>query len=313
MNFFLLSIFLVAGPYLRIDVAFTGEVAGMLAPRYATWINPNFPPLLGGAASLKTFLDEARAIAHLDADTFFLVDAGGALGGNLMGEGSDPRRTAEIMNLLGYDLMNVGLRDLYLGLQGLETLAELARFPLISSNLRLASNPSQTPSFLHRTMMLDVQGVRIGVIGLITENAVLYLWKRNQQGLFFTRDIETAQKMVDSLRSVGADLIWVLSNMGFQRDTMLARRVQGIDLIIGSFDGFGLREAYEDPQTHTIVVRTYNSLSEVGWISLYVDRKTRQLVGYNYRTETLFVDRFEPDPAILREVTSSSLPHAPKP
>jgi len=156
MNFFLLSIFLVAGPYLRVDVAFTGEVAGMLAPRYATWINPNFPPLLGGAASLKTFLDEARAIAHLDADTFFLVDAGGALGGNLMGEGSDPRRTAEIMNLLGYDLMNVGLRDLYLGLQGLETLAELARFPLISSNLRLASNPSQTPSFFHLTMMLDV-------------------------------------------------------------------------------------------------------------------------------------------------------------
>ncbi len=302
MNLFLLATFLVAGPYLRIDIAFTGEVAGLLGPRHATWINPNFPPLLGGAASLKTFLDEARAKARQEADTFFLFDAGGVMGGDLMGEGSDPQRPIRIMNRLGYDAMNVGLRDLFLGWNGLQTMIRTATFPLISSNIRLREDTTQTPPGLHRALMLDVQGIRIGVMGLITENAVLYLWKRNQRGLFFKRDIQTAQEMVDSLRREGADLIWVLSNMGFQRDTMLARRVPGIDLIIGSFDGFGLREAYEDPQTHTIVVRTYNGLSEVGWLSLYVSPKTRQVVGYNYRTETLFVDRYEPDPDILEMV-----------
>ena len=299
----LLFLLLSSGNYIQVDVVFTGEMAGQYGMKKATWINPNFPPTLGGMASFYSLMRELRNRTVNKPDTLFLFDAGGAMGGNLMGEGANPELTATLMNKIGYDAMNVGIRDLNLGLEGLKRLANTANFPLISSNLQVS--PFEDAKLLKKYLIYDVKGIKIGVFGLINENAVFYLWKHNQQNLRFLRDVKTAEKMVKLLHEKGADVIILLSGLGFRRDTMLARMVPGIDLIIGSFDGFGLRNAYEDPINHTIVVRTYNSLSEVGIISLFIDKKYKTIAGYDYRRETLLVDRYLPDHRILKLLSLS--------
>ncbi len=308
MNTLFLTLWLIAGNLVQVDIVFTGEMAGLFQVREARWINPDFPPLIGGAASLKTYLDEARAEAQAQGAAFFLFDAGGSLGGNLMGEGSQPRWTAGIMNLLGYDLKNVGIRDLYRGGSGLKEMARVARFPMISANLRSREDTTRPPAYLQPYRIYEVQGIRIGVFGLITEMAPIFLLLHHQKPFYFARDVETAQRMVQELRQQGVDFIIALTNLGVSRDTMLARRVPGIDLILGSFDGRGMREAYEDPVNHTIVVRTYSGLSDVGRVRLFFDSETHTLVRYEYEETSLFVDRYPPDPDLLQVVTRGLAP-----
>jgi len=301
----LLFLLLSSGNYIQVDIVFTGEMAGQYGMKKASWINPNYPPTLGGMASFYSLMQELRTRTINRPDSLLLFDAGGAMGGNLMGEGADPELTATLMNKLGYDAMNIGVRDLNLGLQGLKRLVSKARFPLISSNLRVT--PLEEANLFKKYFIYNIKGVKIGVFGLINENAVFYLWKHNQQNLRLLRDVKVAEKMVKTLRNQGADIVILLSGLGFRRDTMLARMVHGIDLIIGSFDGFGLRNAYEDPISHTIVVRTYNSLSEVGLISLFIDKKYKTIAGYDYKRETLFTDRYFPAPEILELLPSTEI------
>ncbi len=302
MSPWILALVLGATNLVRVDLVFTGEIAGQFQVREARWINPDFPPLIGGAASLKTFLDEVREDAHKAGATLFLLDAGGSMGGNLMGEGSNPRFTAGILNLLGYDLKNVGIRDLYLGGSGLKEIARTARFPLLSANLRDRQDTLSPPPYLRPYAILEANGIRIGVFGLITEEAPVFLLQHHLKPFYVARDVPTARQMVRELRAQGVDFVVALTNLGVSRDTMLARVVPGIDLIIGSFDGRGMRQAYEDPVHHTIVVRTYSGLSDVGLLRLYFDPQTRTLVKYEYEETSLFVDRFPPDPDILKVV-----------
>lgn len=292
-----LALLLSTTNYIQVDIVFTGEMAGQYGMKKATWINPNYPPTLGGMASFFTLVKELKTRNTNIPDTLLLFDAGGALGGNLMGEGANPKLTATLMNIIGYNAMNVGVRDLNLGLYGLRKLARFARFPLISSNLQVT--PLEDANLLKKYLLIDVKGIKIGVFGLINENALFYVWKHNQKNLRFLKDVKIAEKMVKTLRNHGADVVILLSGLGFRRDTMLARIVQGIDLIIGSFDGFGLRNAYEDPINHTIVVRTYNGLSEVGLLSLFIDKNHKTITGYVYKRETLFTDKYFPSPVIL--------------
>lgn len=298
----LLFLLLSSGNYIQVDIVFTGEMAGQYGFKKATWINPNYPPTLGGMASFYSLMRELRARNVNKPDTLFLFDAGGTLGGNLMGEGADPELTAILMNKLGYDAMNIGVRDLNLGLKGLRRLALNTNFSLLSSNLQVI--PFEEKNLFQRYLIYDVKGIKIGVFGLITENAVFYVWKKNQKNLKFLPDVKVAEKMVKTLSERGVDVVILLSGLGFRRDTMLVRMVKGIDIVIGSFDGFGLREAYEDPINHTIVVRTYNSLSEVGLLSLFIDKAYKTIAGYDYSRITLFTDRYFPSPEILELLPS---------
>src|SRR5262245_59531923 len=45
----------------RLHLIFTNDVHGHVAPEGATFMNPNFPPPLGGGASAKAYVDKVRA------------------------------------------------------------------------------------------------------------------------------------------------------------------------------------------------------------------------------------------------------------
>jgi len=216
-----------------------------------------------------------------------------------MGRGANIEKSIGFFNKLNYDFINIGVRDLHLGKSGLQKIVKIAKPSVISPNLIL-KNTGSLPAGIAPYKVLEINGLKIGFFGLISEKSVIFLEKSQSRPFKFLKEIETAQKMVDVLKNKEkVDFVVALTNIGMDRDTLLARVVKGLDLIIGGFDGRGLREAYEDPQTHTIYVRTYTGLSDVGVINLYFDTRTRVLVGYNNFLETLFVDRYELDPKIL--------------
>jgi 2',3'-cyclic-nucleotide 2'-phosphodiesterase (5'-nucleotidase family) len=75
-------------------------------------------------------------------------------------------------------------------------------------------------------------GLRVGIIGVVTPETPQYTHPRNVKGLVFTSPEEAVQQNIRALKG-RADLILVLSHLGYARDRQLAARVKGIDVIVG--------------------------------------------------------------------------------
>jgi len=83
----------------------------------------------------------------------------------------------------------------------------------------------------------------------------------------------------------------------------LAHEVSGIDIIFGGHIHIGLAEPWVDPNTHTMFFSNYANGSNMGHITLLIDKKTKTLAGFEYPQRnnaliTLFEEQFIPDAEI---------------
>lgn len=168
-----------------------------------------------------------------------LLDAGDAVSsGNIYYRpGGEP--IVARMSDLGYDAMTMGNREFHFLEAGLRSKVKLARFPVLSANLR-----SKTPDVglsVVPSINLDLKGLKVVVFGL----SVPMITKRMLAGMispfWFEDPIATAAEIVPELRSQ-ADVLIALTHLGLRSDMELAGAVPGIDLIVGGHTHIVLRE-----------------------------------------------------------------------
>jgi len=80
--------------------------------------------------------------------------------------------------------------------------------------------------------ILDVDGVKVAVLGLTTGDIVSIVSRPRNGGVAVVDPIAVAEILVPELRKK-ADLVVALTHIGVDEDRALARRVPGIDLIVG--------------------------------------------------------------------------------
>jgi len=268
----------------------TGDGYSYLDARPARFFNPEFPPPIGGLDALR------RAIHDVEKEglPMLLLDTGNGGAGDLMGRDARWREMADFFNEMGYTAVGVGTRDLALGRDTLTAYARRLRVPLLAANLRLQET-GMSPDWLLTDTLVEVQGVRIGIFALVSEYAGIYNTSAAIAPWLVDRELEVARKKVKDLRQRGADLVVVLSNMGYTHERRLAREVEGIDVILGGFDFPGLREPFVDPEHHTLIVRPYTGFSNVGRLDLWVDPEVGGIYRYTYRNLSLLLDDFPPE------------------
>jgi 2',3'-cyclic-nucleotide 2'-phosphodiesterase (5'-nucleotidase family) len=140
------------------------------------------------------------------------------------GDGGDPIIRA--MNLLGYDAMAVGNHEFDFGLERLNASRAQARFPFLSAN---TFGPDGEPAFPPYAV-LEVGGVRVGVLGLVTPHVANWESPALLGGLRFGDSVEAARRWVPVLRGrERCALVVVIAHEGFERDprTGKARRDSG--------------------------------------------------------------------------------------
>ena len=97
----------------------------------------------------------------------------------------------------------------------------------------------------------EVAGVRIGIFGMMTPDFSL-LSNPPGGGVRVDGEITAiARRLVDELRLKACDLIIGLTHIGFAWSSELARKVDGIDIIVDGYDRDSIHETIED----TIIVR----------------------------------------------------------
>jgi 2',3'-cyclic-nucleotide 2'-phosphodiesterase (5'-nucleotidase family) len=133
------------------------------------------------------------------------------------------------------------------------------------------------------------------MFALVSEYAGIYNTSSVMAPWQVDRELDVAREKVRSLRKRGADVVVVLSNVGYTHERRLAREVEGIDVIFGGFDFPGLREPFVDPDHHTLIVRPYTGFSNVGRLDLWVDPEAGGIYRYTYQNLSLLLDDFPPE------------------
>ncbi|MCK4510608.1 metallophosphoesterase, partial [bacterium] len=120
---------------IRLSVIFTNDIHGGIDRSGATFMNREFPPPLGGAASAATYISSVREHAEAEGDYVLLMDQGDIFQGTPVGNFRKGESVVEYFNTMSFDLWTVGNHDFDEGFENLWDLIEMSEMPVLSANL----------------------------------------------------------------------------------------------------------------------------------------------------------------------------------
>jgi 2',3'-cyclic-nucleotide 2'-phosphodiesterase (5'-nucleotidase family) len=171
-----------------------------------------------------------------------------------------------IYNQIGIDAVNVGELDLVLGVGFLKELEKKDHFPFISANL---TDDTNTPIF-KRYVIKQVDGKKVGIFGLMGDTSeMVSKVKKLTGGTVTVQDtLKTAESVVKELTGK-VDYMIAVTHQKTNRDWVIARRVDGIDLVVGGHDRLKTREPSQADET--LIVRAGEKNQYQGMLEITLD------------------------------------------
>ncbi|MFL2989274.1 MAG: endonuclease/exonuclease/phosphatase family protein [Candidatus Neomarinimicrobiota bacterium] len=306
----------------KLHLVFTNNIHGAIHELPARFINPEFSPLLAGGAGAYTYITNLRKEASEAGDFVILTDAGNLFQGTQLGTDDGGTKIMKWMNWMAYDAFVPGVRDFDQGVENLERLKKESNFPFLASNLKGVNG-------IENYKVIDANGIKIGLIGLITPFLFDGLVPENYEGVEVLDLLETLNTQIETIRN-DVDLIFVLSHLGlpYNREDEyesfikkasqeklkiknaieLAHFTNDVDVIITGGVSKGYDTPWVDPNTHTIVIQNYGNLTGIGHLILNVDKEKKIINDYTFPTErgmmvNLFTDNIWPDLAVQDSIS----------
>jgi 5'-nucleotidase / UDP-sugar diphosphatase len=280
-----------------LTILHTNDMHATFVPREAVWVRTQPRPMVGGFTELAFTIDSIRQ----SRSDVVLLDAGDVMTGNPITErmykGASGGALFDMMNLMGYDAWCLGNHDLDIAQENFKALTAVAKFPTLCANL--VNDHGQFPLKNIPYTVIERNGLRIGIIGLITQELYSLVIQTNLTGLRVLSPAETAQKYVDELRPK-TDILIALTHEGADEDSALASAVQGLDLIVGGHSHTRIRV----PRlvNGTYIVQTGSNTENLGVITLDIEH--HHLTHVNGRLIQLWSRPDRPQSAVSAIVDS---------
>ncbi len=136
------------------------------------------------------------------------------------------------LDSLGYSVMVPFIFEFLIGVDSLNSiLKEHPSLTLMGSNV---SSPAK-PSLFTPYKILEIEGVRIGLLALIDPTLEMNLSGKILKDLKFEDIVTAAEKAVGKLQENKSDIIIALSNMNHADNARLSENVKGIHLVTANF------------------------------------------------------------------------------
>jgi len=252
----------IQGP-VELLILHTNDMHGKFTTTEATW-KEGSPPI-GGLANLSAYIERERS----GFERVLVLDAGDFMTGNpicdLEYEGITGAGMVEAMNRVGYDAVCLGNHEFDHGLEDLYELIEHCRFPLLSANTYRPDGSLTAPA---RFRIIERNGLRIGLVGLLTEELYGVAAPKALAGTSVAPIVETAREMVREL-DPKTDVIVLMTHVGVDDDKRLAREVAGIDVIVGGHSHTRLKAPVIE--NGVIIVQTGANCQNLGKLRLTVE------------------------------------------
>lgn len=291
----------------NVTILYTNDFHSTFDPIPAYWLKGS--PKLGGAAQLTTYINQIRAREK----GVFLFDTGDMFTGQLSfltkGEA-----LMEMMMAMRYDAMAIGNHEFDYGADNFEKQMNRVPFPVLGANIFYQGT---THRYSRPYTILEKDGVRLGVIGIIGMDARSVALPSGITNLDFADPIPIVRELVKELKPQ-VDLIVVLAHQGktgpmqtdaenrpevqrdFDEDIRLTTEVAGIDVFVGGHAHRGIEKPFVNPKTGTLIVQTYGFGTRLGYLKLTLNGK--KIVAHSGELLKVWSDRFKPDAEVARKI-----------
>jgi 5'-nucleotidase len=178
-------------------------------------------PGLGGAAWLGAHLNRA---AESHPGRTIRVHAGDMIGASpLISSHFQDEPTIEATNMMGFDVGAVGNHEFDEGGEELLRVLQGSRYGWLAAN---TVDPGTGATLLPPYKVIERAGVRVGFIGVTTDDTPTWLLPEFKRELRFLDISDTVNRWVPELRSLGVEAIVVLAHSGaFQKGPSAAGEI----------------------------------------------------------------------------------------
>jgi sulfur-oxidizing protein SoxB len=254
---------------------------------------------IGGFAHLATLIEQERSPFP---ERTLLLDAGDSWYGSAIAYLTDGQANVQVMNALGYDAMTMHW-EFNLGPDVLLARIDEAEFPVLAQNLVDMDFGDRvlTPSFVK-----TVDGTRVAVVGqaypfslLTTEDRDAHPdWRMGYQDAALQEEIDRVRAEEE------ANIVILLSHMGYLQDKAMAERLTGIDVIVGGHTHDILWQPEQVGQTLLLQGGSHGKF--LGKLDLSIENG--RIAGYQHRLLPVLADQIEADAEIERLIDSLYAP-----
>ena len=188
---------------------------------------------LGGLPLLAGYVNNLRAARASDGGAVLLIDSGDTFQGGVESNLSEGALVVDAYNAMGYTAEAVGNHDFDFGsvdsptarqlpgdLRGaLKARAAQARYPFLAANLidDATGRPVEWPN-VRPSVLVDAAGIKVGIVGVMTIDALRSTLAANVQGLRIAPLGPTIAAEASKLRAAGAEVVIVASHAGGRCD-----------------------------------------------------------------------------------------------
>ena len=169
-----------------------------------------------GMAARKTLIDELRAEIAAEGGSSLLLSGGDINTGVPESDLQDAEPDFKGMSKIGYDAMALGNHEFDNPLEVLMKQKEWANFPMLSANIY---DKETGERMFQAYEMFDLQGIKVAVIGLTTEDTQKIGNPEFIGGIDFRDPKEEAKQLIAELeKTEKPDLIFAVTHMGHYED-----------------------------------------------------------------------------------------------
>jgi sulfur-oxidizing protein SoxB len=226
----------------------------------------------GGYPRIASYLKQVRK--EKNGNVLFL-DGGDTLHGTYPVVITKGKILIPLLNEMKVDAMTAHWEFAY-GVDGFKAILKELNYPMLAINCyKKDTNQLVFDPYLIK----EINGVKIGIIGIAATIVDKVMPKHFSEGLYFTLgNIELPKYIQQVKQEEGVDLVVVLSHLGFPLEIKLAEEVDGIDVLLSAHTH---NRIYEPAMINkTIIIQSGYHGSFLGHLDLIIEDK--KIIDFNH-------------------------------
>lgn len=252
--------------YNRIVILYTNDEHG--------WMEPSGQ--YGGAAGMMGLWKENEAYT---ADGPFLILSGGDMWtGPAISTWTQGESMTAVMSAMEYDAAAIGNHEFDFRIDGLVQRISESAFPLLAANIR-EKNTGEIPPFAVPYIIKEVNGVKVGLIGLSSESTPLTTFPDFVEDLEFINYVDALEETVPQVKGEGAQLLVVLGHICHSE--MLTLAPYAAELGIALVGGGHCNQLITDDPEGVTYVQTNGHMMYYARVDIYFDTGTETVMSIN--------------------------------
>ena len=168
---------------------------------------------IGGADWFAGYIDAIRADYRAHGGEVVILDAGDEFQGTLISNEFRGKSVTDVYNAIGVTASAVGNHEFDFGIPVLKERMAQAHYPILAANI-FKHGTQERPDWAKPSALIQQGGIKIGIIGLATDETAMVTNPVNVEGLDFLPGGPIAAQQADELRAAGATVVLITAHAG---------------------------------------------------------------------------------------------------